>query len=169
MARLETGLRRARLKTGLKQGELAERAGISRQTLSVLESGRGQPATLIALRLARALGCRVEELFWLREEGGELTAELAAGAPRKRKADRVLIGSVANRWIAHPLSSEDPLALTTPADALLVHARPADGLVRVRPLRPLEALESNVLLSGCDPGLSVLSGRVQDRWPGQRL
>src|SRR6266403_1219908 len=83
MARLESGLRRARLRSGLKQGELAERAGISRQTLSVLESGRGQPATLIALRLARVLGCRVEELFWLRDEGGELTAELAGdGRPR---------------------------------------------------------------------------------------
>src|SRR5207302_292098 len=80
MARLETGLRRARLKSGLKQGELAERAGISRQTLSVLESGRGRPSTAVALQLARVLGCRVEELFWLREEGGELTAELAGGA-----------------------------------------------------------------------------------------
>jgi molybdate-binding protein len=26
-----------------------------------------------------------------------------------------------------------------------------------------------VLLTGCDPGLSVLAGRVEDRWPGQRL
>jgi len=170
MARLETGLRRARLKSGLKQSELAERAGISRQTLSVLESGRGQPATLIALRLARVLGCRVEELFWLRDEGGELTAELASHARvRGSKPDRALVGSVAGRWVAHPLSREDPLALTTPADALLVRSHPADGMVRLRALRPLEALEANVLVSGCDPGLAVLAGRVQDRWPGQRL
>ena len=170
MARLESGLRRARLRSGLKQGELAERAGISRQTLSVLESGRGQPATLIALRLARVLGCRVEELFWLRDEGGELTAELAGeGRPRTAKADRALVANVANRWVAHPLSREDPLALTTPADALLVRSRQADSLVRLRPLRSLEALLANVLVSGCDPGLAVLAGRVEDRWPGQRL
>jgi len=159
------------LKSGLKQSELAERAGISRQTLSVLESGRGQPATLIALRLARVLGCRVEELFWLRDEGGELTAELAGDVlPRNGHPGRALVGSVANRWVAHALSREDPLALTTPADALFVRSRPSDRrTVRLRPLRPLEALESNVLLSGCDPGLAVLAGRMHDRWPGQRL
>jgi molybdate-binding protein/DNA-binding XRE family transcriptional regulator len=170
MAKLESGLRSARLKSGFKQSELAERAGISRQTLSVLESGRGQPATLIALRLARVLGCRVEELFWLRDEGSELTAELAGDAQlRNSKPDRALVGSVANRWVAHALSREDPLALTTPADALLVRSRQADQMVRLRALRPLEALEANVLVGGCDPGLAVLAGRVQDRWPGQRL
>ena len=170
MARLETGLRRVRLKSGLKQGELAERAGISRQTLSVLESGRGQPATLIALRLARVLGCRVEELFWLRDEGGELIAELAApSGSRNSTTDRALVGSVASRWVAHPLPSEDALALTTPADALLVRSRQKTPMVRLRALRPLEALEANVLVSGCDPALAVLAGRVQDRWPAQRL
>src|SRR2546423_15205324 len=107
MARLETGLRRTRLKSGLKQSELAKRAGISRQTLSVLESGRGQPSTSVALHLARVLGCRVEELFWLREEGGELTAELATGGDRA-KAERPVVGSIAGRWVAPPRSPEDP-------------------------------------------------------------
>src|SRR6267142_51316 len=64
MPSLENGLRRARQRSGLKQGELASRAGISRQTLSALEAGRAQPSTAIALNLARALGCRMEELFW---------------------------------------------------------------------------------------------------------
>ncbi|HVI24371.1 MAG: substrate-binding domain-containing protein [Myxococcales bacterium] len=170
MATLETGLRRARLKSGLKQSELAERAGISRQTLSVLESGRGQPSTSVALHLARVLGCRVEELFWLRDEAGELTAELAQGADlRGAKAERAVVGSVAGRWVAHPLSREDPLALTTSADALLIRARRPDRTVRLRALRPPEALQANVLVAGCDPGLSVLSGHVEDRWPGQRL
>ena len=69
MASLENGLRRARQRRGLKQGELASRAGISRQTLSALEAGRAQPSTAIALNLARVLGCRMEELFWLRDGG----------------------------------------------------------------------------------------------------
>src|SRR5713101_163970 len=86
MPRLETGLRRARQKSGFTQGELAGRAGISRQTLSILESGRGQPSTVVALRLARVLRCRVEELFWLREEGGVLRAEPASAGERRRPA-----------------------------------------------------------------------------------
>ena len=170
MARLETGLRRARLASGLTQNELAERAGISRQTLSVLESGRGQPATLIALRLARVLGCRVEELFWLREEGGEIIAELAGPARfREGKFSRALVGSVASRWVAHPLPRDDAFALTTPADAVFVRSQTDHQTAKLRALRPIEALEANVLVAGCDPGLSVLAGRAQDRWPGLRL
>jgi len=170
MPRLETGLRRARLKVGLKQNELAERAGISRQTLSVLESGRGQPSTLITLRLAQVLGCRAEELFWLRDEDGELTAELAGeAAARGPRTQRALVASVAGRWVAHALPRHDPLALITPADALLVGSRQPGPMVRMRALRPLESLEANVLVAGCDPGLAVLAGRVEHRWPGQRL
>src|SRR5256885_6095508 len=168
MARLETGLRRARLKSGLKQSELAKRAGISRQTLSVLESGRGQPSTSVALHLARVLGCRVEELFWLRDEAGELTAELAAAEGPRRRAERVVIGSIAGRWVAHPLSREDPLALTTSADALLVRSSRGDQTVRLRALRPPEALQANVLVAGCDPGCrsSPATSRIAGRGSG---
>ena len=149
MPRLETGLRRARQKSGYTQGELAERAGISRQTLSILESGRGQPSTMVALRLAHVLRCRVEELFWLREEGGELRAELAGpGERRHLPSKRVLVGSVAGRWVAHRLRRQDPLGLTTAADALLSRA-PRDGEpARLFALRPVEALQANVLVTG---------------------
>jgi len=61
MPRLETGLRRARQRSGFTQGELAGRAGISRQTLSILESGRGQPSTLV--RFAKATGHRLKISF----------------------------------------------------------------------------------------------------------
>jgi molybdopterin molybdotransferase/putative molybdopterin biosynthesis protein len=159
MTSLESGLRRARQRSGLKQGELAARAGISRQTLSALEAARAQPSTLIALNLARALGCRIEELFWLRDEGDAIRAELATAA---RGAQRALVGLVAGRWVAHPLRRHDPHAVVTPADALLTRGR-------LRLLRSRDSVETNVLLTGCDPGLAVLAGRVADRWPGQRL
>jgi len=159
MAGLSSGLRRARGRSGLTQGELAARAGISRQALSALEAGRAQPSTVMALNLARALGCRVEELFWLREEGDSLRADLASPA---RGARRALLGLVAGRWIAHPLRLHDPQAVVTSADALL-------SAGKLRLLRQRDAVEANVLISGCDPGLAVLAGRMADRWPGQRL
>ena len=159
MPTLESGLRRARQRSGLKQGEVAARAGISRQSLSALEAGRAQPSTAIALNLARTLGCRVEDLFWLREEGDVIRSGLASPARGSRRA---LAGRVAGRWIAHPLRLDDPLAVITAADAVLVHGR-------LRLLRPREAVEANVLLTGCDPGLAVLCGHVADRWTGQRV
>jgi putative molybdopterin biosynthesis protein len=169
MPTLGSGLRRARQRSGLKQAELAARAGISRQTLSVLESGRGQPSTLIALRLARILGCRVEELFWLQEQGAGWTAELATESSGKSRGPRAVTGLVSGRWIAHPLPPDDPLRLTMPADALLTRPMARGHMARLRPLRARDAMEGNILLAGCDPGLAVLAGRLQDRFPGQRL
>ncbi len=53
---IENGLRAARLAAGLSQGELATRAGTTRQTISALESGAYAPTMAVGLRLARELG-----------------------------------------------------------------------------------------------------------------
>jgi putative transcriptional regulator len=63
--RLQTRLRVARAERGLSQGELAQMVGVSRQTVSSIETGQYCPSTALALRLARALGLSVETLFWL--------------------------------------------------------------------------------------------------------
>ena len=60
----------------LPQAALAAEAGISRQALSAIESGT-IPSTTVALRLARALGCRVEDLFDLEQGRRRLAVELA--------------------------------------------------------------------------------------------
>ena len=67
---------RKRGAAGLRQQELAARAGISRQSLSMVESGRSVPSAALALRLARALGCKVEDLFWAEDAAAPIEAEL---------------------------------------------------------------------------------------------
>ncbi len=57
------GLRRRRQERGLTQTELAGRAGVSRQLVAAVETGRNAPSVDAALRLARALNISVEELF----------------------------------------------------------------------------------------------------------
>lgn len=66
--RLMNRLRVARAERELSQGALARCVGVSRQTISSIETGQYCPSTLLAFRLAQALGERVDELFWL--EGG---------------------------------------------------------------------------------------------------
>lgn len=61
--RLETRLKERRTDAGLTQAELAERAGVSRKTINTVENGVFVPSTLLALVLARELGCTVEDLF----------------------------------------------------------------------------------------------------------
>jgi putative transcriptional regulator len=66
--RLLNRLRVARAERGLSQDELARRAGVSRQTISSIETGLYCPSTLLAFRLARVLDRPVDTLFWLEGE-----------------------------------------------------------------------------------------------------
>ncbi len=61
-------LRSRRRACGLSQAELAGRVGVSRQTVNMIESGEYNPTLALCLRLCRALGCTLDELFWIEEE-----------------------------------------------------------------------------------------------------
>jgi putative transcriptional regulator len=64
-ARLVNRMRVARAERDLSQEQLARAAGVSRQTISSIETGQYCPSTLLAFRLAGVLGQRVDELFWI--------------------------------------------------------------------------------------------------------
>lgn len=49
----------------MSQAALAEMVGVSRQTIVAIERGNYNPSVELALRLGRALGATVEELFTL--------------------------------------------------------------------------------------------------------
>ena len=61
--RLANELKPAREALGLTQAALAERVGVSRKTINTVENGVFVPSTLLALKLAAALGRPVEALF----------------------------------------------------------------------------------------------------------
>ncbi|MFB7292842.1 helix-turn-helix transcriptional regulator [Actinacidiphila glaucinigra] len=48
---------------GWTQAELARRAGVSRQTINAIETGKFDPSLPLAFRLARLFDQRIEELF----------------------------------------------------------------------------------------------------------
>jgi putative transcriptional regulator len=62
---LGSRLKEARTEAGLTQAELADLVGVSRKTINTVENGVFVPSTLLALKLAAALGTRVEKLFWV--------------------------------------------------------------------------------------------------------
>ena len=53
----------------MTQQQLAERVGVSRQTINAIESGKFIPSTLLALRIARTFQKQVEQIFQLEENG----------------------------------------------------------------------------------------------------
>lgn len=66
---VQNRLRRFRFEAQeMTQQELAERVGVTRQTILSIERGNYNPSVELALRLAGAFGTTVEELFSLAEE-----------------------------------------------------------------------------------------------------
>ena len=62
--KLTNRIRRLRFDNGeMTQQELAERAGVTRQTIIALEAGKYVPSLLLAFRLASTFGVRVEDVF----------------------------------------------------------------------------------------------------------
>jgi putative transcriptional regulator len=66
--RLSNRLKVARAEKSLSQEQLALLAGVTRQTISSIETGQYNPSTLLALILARRLDKRVEDLFSLEDD-----------------------------------------------------------------------------------------------------
>jgi putative transcriptional regulator len=66
--RLLNSLKDERARLGLTQAELADRIGVSRKTINTVENGIFVPSTILALKLAEALGRRVEDLFRIAPE-----------------------------------------------------------------------------------------------------
>jgi putative transcriptional regulator len=62
---LANRLRELRAERDLTQAGLAELVGVSRKTINTVENGVFIPSTVLALKIARALGRPVEEIFRL--------------------------------------------------------------------------------------------------------
>ncbi|MCB1405513.1 MAG: helix-turn-helix transcriptional regulator [Rhodobacteraceae bacterium] len=67
MAGLVVHLATHRKAAGLTQAELASAAGVSRKTINTIENRVFVPSTVLALTLARVLGCSVHDLFTLED------------------------------------------------------------------------------------------------------
>jgi putative transcriptional regulator len=64
---MKNALRLARAQNNITQQELADKIGVSRQTINSIETGRYIPSTVLALKLAKILDSQVELLFQIEE------------------------------------------------------------------------------------------------------
>lgn len=67
MPELTTKIKEYRAKTGMTQGELAEKTGVRRETIIRLEKGQYNPSLKLALDIAAVFETTVEELFSFEE------------------------------------------------------------------------------------------------------
>ncbi len=65
---MKNNVRVERAITRLTQQELAERVGVSRQTINAMEAGKYIPSTVLSLKVAEVFGKTVNEIFSLEEQ-----------------------------------------------------------------------------------------------------
>ncbi len=68
---MENRLRELRERDSLTQEDLAARVGVSRQTIISLERGRYNPSLILAYKLARVFGLRIEDVFIFEDGKGD--------------------------------------------------------------------------------------------------
>jgi putative transcriptional regulator len=62
---LLNNLQEIRKSAGLTQQDLSESANVSRKSINAIENGIYVPSTVLALKIAKTVGCKVEDLFKL--------------------------------------------------------------------------------------------------------
>ncbi len=162
--RFQSRLKALRAARGLSQGELADRVGLTRQAIYMIEAGRYLPNATTALRLAKALECRVEDIFLLEEDFERIEAELPGAVADPAGAERMRLWRVHGRSWALPVSAlGEPSRGLLSADALLSPEETVGRRRRRVALRALEEpgnYERRIAVAGCDPALFVIADRL---------
>ena len=168
MAALLNHLRRYRRDAGLSQQELAARGGVSRQAYAAVESGKSAPSTELALRLARALGARVDLLFSLAEDLPQAAkADLVEvngageieGSPRPQRARLWRVGS---RLLARPVRGPEAAPYSLADTEGVILPLPQDGnKVAVLPFDDDVLEVPSLAMLGCDPAAALLEAGLR--------
>lgn len=160
-------LKTLRTLKGLSQGELAVRAGITRQAVSSIESNLYLPTTGVALHLASALACRVEDLFNLRTAEDIVEGKLIGHLPQSdtnASPIRVKVSTVGSQTVVRPVSGlGEALSFTVPADGYVAEAQgqTSGAMVRVKLSRDRQAIEQEISVAGCDPAIFLVGAHMR--------
>ena len=149
-------VRRLRRELGLSQSEVARAAGLSRQLVTSIETGRHVPGVGAALALAAALGASVEELF-----GVQTAAWEPVFGVEPDDGTAVVAARVGDRNVFAPspgTSSPGPFWSA------------ADGVYRRGTVELLEGVApSGFAVAGCDPALGLASSLLERAGPRRPL
>lgn len=157
----------AQRRTGarLTQAELAARAGVSRQAIGGIEAGRHAATVEVSLRLARALGCQVEDLFSL---GPDPTGNPSWSPEFGPGPARVVVARVAEQMVARPVNGLGDRHMATAAATGIATTVPGKiGSAVVDSFGGPVGSEAAFLV-GCDPALGLLASHL-DRQAGPTI
>ncbi len=153
-----------RQKRGISAAHLAAMVGVARQSIYAMEAGSFVPNTEVALKIARELDCRVEDLFCLTEETVRPAsriekASLLPGSERLLPGQPVQLCRVGQQLVATPPAPTSWFFASS--DATVARPSAKSGLTSVSLTEADRELGKRVLVAGCDPGISVLARSAQ--------
>ena len=67
-----------RIELDMSQTELAKKAGVTRQTIGLIEAGEFNPSIKLCIALCKALGVKLDDIFW-EDEDYEVENERESG------------------------------------------------------------------------------------------
>ena len=162
--KFENRLREKRLSLRLTQKQLADMAGITRQAVCAVEANQYSPATSVALQLARALRCRVEDLFSIKSGGEIVEGELVGSLPRGAGSARAQVTQVGDRLLIRSLDGSGELtSLSATADGVILGSGPDSQRVTVKLLKNRETVRRKIVVAGCDPAMFLAAEHVRKK------
>lgn len=160
-------LKTFRTQRGLSQGELATRAGITRQAVSAIESNLYLPTTAVALKLASVLECHVEDLFSLTPTEDIIEGTLIGHLPQVETSThsiRVKVSTVGKRTVVRPVTDlGEQLSFAVPTDGYITGTdrTPSGSTVSVKLSRGRDAIEQEISVAGCDPAIFLVGEHLR--------
>ncbi len=147
-----------RQRSHLSAAELAGRVGVSRQTIHAIEAGTYVPNTLVALKLAHALGVAVEDIFTFTEK---------AARPEEQSERIILLPGSGPVYPGQhvQLCQVDEKTIAAATTAVPWHIPSSDGVLlnktKARVVGDASAFQKRILIAGCDPAMPVLARYLQ--------
>ena len=157
-------LRQARQQAGLSQGELADRAGVARQTVGGIESRQYGPSLAVAFRLAVALGKKIEDIFQMPDIiPDEVHATWSGMGQFPEVGEKIQLARLTTdgKYTAFPANRD---SLQIEANATVVGMGSSKERLLARILEPEDLAAPAVLLAGCSPALALLKQRLNNRY-----
>ncbi len=151
-----------RVSRGMSRMDLAEKIGVTRQSVRLIEMNQMIPSALVALRLARTFHVSVEDLFC---EVSDLQQEVFQSWPQDdlQVGDRVILADVGGRMVVRPALAQTTRIHVAPYVAT-VDKRLSGVQIRVK-VSPGTEIRTSFVIAGCDLGLGVLAEHLQRSSP----
>lgn len=159
---IDNRLAQVRKSRGIAAADLARRVNVSRQTIYAIEAGTYIPNTEVALHLAQELEVPIDELFSLRSSAqlssDSVSAEVLSDTPLA-EGQPVRVCQIGSRWVSVPVPNTP--FLMPEADGIVRRTARTSGRADLMVFAKDEASQKRLLLAGCDPATSLVSGMVE--------